>query len=262
MSGSVNMTVEEKEDAGTAKLYRMVTPEHICPFGLKAKDLLERKGFQVEDHLIENRDQQEAFKAEYNVKTTPQTFIGGQPIGGYTDLRQHFGLEVKDPDAKTYTPIIAIFSVAALMAIATVWFASGSVISIRTVELFVAISMCILAIQKLRDLDGFSNGFLGYDLLAQRHVRYAYIYPFVEGGAGVMMIAGGMAGLIAAPFALFVGTIGAWSVYKAVYIDKRDIKCACVGGGSNVPLGFISLSENLGMMAMALWVFVRFVSGF
>ena len=85
-------------------------------------------------------------------------------------------------------------------------------------------------------------------------MRYAYVYPFVEGGAGVLMIVGGLAGLVAAPFALFVGTIGAWSVFKAVYIDKRDIKCACVGGGSNVPLGFISLSENLGMMAMSIWM--------
>lgn len=261
MSGSVDMTVEEDAGADTAQLYRMVTPEHICPFGLKAKDLLERKGYKVEDHLLENRDQQDAFKAKHDVKTTPQTFIDGTRIGGYTDLRKHFGLEVKDPDAETYTPIIAIFAMAALMALATSWLASGSVLSIKTAELFVAISMCILAIQKLRDLDSFSNGFLGYDLLAQKHVRYAYIYPFIEGGAGVLMIAGGLAGLIAAPFALFVGTIGAWSVYKAVYIDKRDIKCACVGGGSNVPLGFISLSENLGMMAMAIWMIFKAAGG-
>lgn len=248
---------EQDNSERLAKLYRMVTPEHICPFGLKAKDLLERKGFTVEDHLLENREQQDAFKAKHDVKTTPQTFINGERIGGYTDLREHFDLEVKDPKAKTYTPIIAIFSMAALMAIAVSWLVSGDVLSIRTIELFVAISMCILAVQKLRDLDSFSNGFLGYDLLAQRHVRYAYVYPFIEGGAGVMMIAGGLAGLIAAPFALFVGTIGAWSVFKAVYLDKRDIKCACVGGGSNVPLGFISLSENLGMMAMAIWMFVK-----
>jgi glutaredoxin len=235
----------------------MVTDEHICPFGLKAKDLLEREGFDVEDHLLENREQQDAFKDEHDVQTTPQAFIGGERIGGYDDLRRHFNLEVKDPDAETYTPIIAIFSVAALMAFAVSWTNVGSLLTLRSIELFVAISMCILAIQKLRDLDGFSNGFLGYDLLAQRHVRYAYVYPFVEGGAGVLMIAGGLAGIIAAPFALFVGTIGAWSVFKAVYIDKRDIKCACVGGGSNVPLGFVSLSENLGMMTMSVWMVAK-----
>ena len=56
------------------------------------------------------------------------------------------------------------------------------------------------------------------------------------------------------PVALFIGSVGAFSVFKAVYIDKRDIKCACVGGASNVPLGFVSLTENLMMIAMAIWL--------
>jgi hypothetical protein len=45
-------------------------------------------------------------------------------------------------------------------------------------------------------------------------------------------------------------------VFKAVYIDKRQLKCACVGGSSNVPLGFVSLTENLGMVAMGVWMLV------
>jgi hypothetical protein len=48
--------------------------------------------------------------------------------------------------------------------------------------------------------------------------------------------------------------IGAVSVIKAVYVDKRELKCACVGGDSNVPLGFLSLTENVMMVAMALWM--------
>jgi hypothetical protein len=38
--------------------------------------------------------------------------------------------------------------------------------------------MCVLAILKLRDVEGFSNMFLGYDLLARRWVPYSYVYPF------------------------------------------------------------------------------------
>ncbi len=60
------------------------------------------------------------------------------------------------------------------------------------------------------------------------------------------------------PATLFIATIGAISVIKAVYIDKRDIKCACIGGGSSVPLGFISLTENLMMIAMAVWMLVKY----
>ena len=54
-----------------------------------------------------------------------------------------------------------------------------------------------------------------------------------------------------------IGGIGAISVIKAVYIDKRELKCACVGGSSNVPLGFVSLTENLMMLGMGLWMLVR-----
>ena len=94
--------------------------------------------------------------------------------------------------------------------------------------------------------------------MAQKWVRYAYIYPFIEGLAGVAMLtAVPELALIAAPLALFIGTVGAISVFKAVYIDKRELKCACVGGNSNVPLGFVSLSENLAMMGMSIWMLVK-----
>jgi hypothetical protein len=69
------------------------------------------------------------------------------------------------------------------------------------------------------------------------------------------MVAGALTWL-SAPLALFIGAIGAVSVFKAVYIDRRQLKCACVGGASNVPLGFVSLTENLMMVGMALWMWL------
>jgi hypothetical protein len=66
---------------------------------------------------------------------------------------------------------------------------------------------------------------------------------------------------LAATAALFVATVGAISVFKAVYIDKRELKCACVGGGSNVPLGFVSLTENLMMMGMAIVMLAQIANG-
>lgn len=239
-----------------ATLYRMKTPQHICPYGLKSRGLLRRKGYKVDDHLLTSREETDAFKAKHDVKTTPQTFIDGQRIGGYDDLRKFFGLPQKDKDAKTYTPVIAIFASAVLMALAVSWAAFGTLLTMRAAEWFIAISMCLLAVQKLRDIDSFSMTFLGYDLLARRYVRYAYVYPFAELFAGVLMIAGALT-WFAAPLALFIGSIGAVSVYKAVYIEKRDLKCACVGGNSNVPLGFVSLLENVMMVAMAVWILVK-----
>jgi glutaredoxin len=236
-----------------AALYRMVTDTHTCPFGLKAKDLLRRKGFSVEDHWLRTRDETDAFKAQHQVKTTPQIFIEGQRIGGYDDLRRHLGTAVADPKAVTYKPVLAVFAVAALMALAASEAALGSPFTIHAARWFISFSMCVLAILKLQNIETFSSMFLGYDLLARRWVPYAYIYPFAEALAGVLMAADRLAWL-SVPVAAVIGGIGTVSVFKAVYIDKRQLKCACVGGGSNVPLGFVSLSENLMMLAMAAWM--------
>lgn len=237
----------------TATLYRMVMEHHVCPYGLKAKDLLQRSGYQVDDRWLRTREETDRFKEKHGVKTTPQTFIAGDRIGGYDDLRRHLGKRVKDPKALTYTPVVALFTITALMALATSYAVFGTPFTIRAAEWFIAFSMAILAMLKLQDLESFSSMFLNYDLLARRWVPYSYIYPFAEGLAGVLMIAGALTWL-SVPVALFIGGIGAVSVFKAVYIDKRELKCACVGGGSNVPLGFVSLTENVMMVAMALWM--------
>ena len=244
---------EATETKKPAAIYRMVMPDHLCPYGLKAKALLERKGFEVDDHHLETHAETEAFQKKKGVETTPQIYIGGELIGGYDELREYFGHAVKAEGETSYAPVIAVFAVSFLMALATSWAAFGTVFTVRAVEWFIAIAMCILGIQKLQDIESFSTMFLNYDLLARRWVRYGYVYPFAETLAGVLMIAGALI-WVAAPLALFIGAVGAVSVFKAVYLDKRELKCACVGGNSNVPLGFISLTENLMMVAMAIWM--------
>jgi glutaredoxin len=240
----------------TATLYRMVMEDHVCPYGLKAKHLLESKGYTVDDHHLETREETDAFKEKHEVETTPQIWIGEERVGGYDGLREHFGEDVKQEGETSYQPVIAIFSVAALMALGLSYATLGSVVTVRSLEWFVAISVCFLAVQKLQDVESFSTMFLNYDLLAQRWVPYGRVYPFAEALGGILMLAGALLWL-AAPVMLFIGTVGAVSVFKAVYIDRREIKCACVGGNSNVPLGFVSLTENLFMVAMGIWMIVK-----
>lgn len=239
----------------TAKLYRMVTPKHICPFGLRSKDLLEREGYEVEDHQLSSRSETDAFKQQHDVETTPQTFINGQRIGGYDKLREFFGKGIAGQTGTTYTPVIAIFSVAALMTLGWQFASGNALLSLSSLLLFIAISMSFLAVQKLQDLYSFTQSFITYDLLAMRWLRYGYLYPFLEAYAGIGMIAG-LPALWVAPVSLFIGTVGAVSVFKAVYVDKRELKCACVGGDSNVPLGFVSLSENLFMIGGGLLMLI------
>lgn len=256
----VDGPAEARAKSGTerAALYRMAMPDHLCPFGLKSLSLLKRKGFEVVDHPFATREETDAFMRAHEVETTPQAFIDGRRIGGYDELKKHFGYKVRGEDETAYTPVIAIFAATALMALAIILNLYEGFPFLTWLKWFFAISMVALAIQKLQDVGGFVNMFLGYDLLARSYVPYGYVYPFAElyAGVGMMALIGAGSWLIwlVAPVGIFIGAIGSVSVFKAVYIDKRELKCACVGGGSNVPLGFISLSENLAMLGMGLWM--------
>ncbi|MFQ1700998.1 MauE/DoxX family redox-associated membrane protein [Loktanella agnita] len=249
----------------TASLYRMDMPGHLCPFGLKSRALLRLKGYEIDDNLLTSREEVDAFVAKHDVKTTPQTFINGKRIGGFEALKTHFGYTVRQEGETSYQPVIAIYAAAALIALAVLVNFAASHGLFAGLKIMFAMSMVLLAVQKLRDVDGFVNSFLGYDLLARRWVPYGYAYPFLELYAGVGMLAligqGSALIWLVAPVALMIGAIGAISVIKAVYIEKRALTCACVGGGSQVPLGFVSLTENLVMVGMALWMLGAFLTG-
>jgi glutaredoxin 3 len=84
---------QQKEGAmaerNRATLYRMVLPEHTCPFGLRALQLLEGAGFEVDDRLLSSREEVESFKEEHGLSTTPLIFIGEEKIGGCDDLEDY-----------------------------------------------------------------------------------------------------------------------------------------------------------------------------
>ena len=61
----------------TAILHRMVLPDHVCPFGLRAKAMLEQAGYDVDDRQMTSREEVDAFEEKEAVKTTPVTFIDG-----------------------------------------------------------------------------------------------------------------------------------------------------------------------------------------
>ena len=62
----------------TATLHRMVLPDHVCPYGVRAKEMLEQAGHTVDDQQLTSRDEVDAFMAREGVSTTPVTFIDGK----------------------------------------------------------------------------------------------------------------------------------------------------------------------------------------
>ncbi|MBD8640673.1 MULTISPECIES: glutaredoxin domain-containing protein [Sphingomonas] len=73
----------------TATLHRMVLPDHTCPFGVRAKQLLQAEGYDVDDQILRDRDTVEAFKTEHGIATTPLIVIDGETIGGCDDLERY-----------------------------------------------------------------------------------------------------------------------------------------------------------------------------
>jgi glutaredoxin len=78
--------VASMTESRRAILYRMVLPNHACPYGVRAKEMLEEAGYQVEDRVLRSRREVDAFLDEKGFATTPQVFIGENKIGGSDEL--------------------------------------------------------------------------------------------------------------------------------------------------------------------------------
>ena len=141
---------------------------------------------------------------------------------------------------KSFTPLIAVFGTSFLITITLN----------KNFQDFMGISICLLAMLKIMDIEAFGISFKKYDLISYRFKKWIYIYPFCE-----LLI--GISFLLSAPpssvilIAFILGIIGMASVFKAVYLDKLKLYCACVGGYAKTPLGIISFIENLLMAIMS-----------
>ena len=147
---------------------------------------------------------------------------------------------------KSFTPLIAVFGTSFLITITLN----------KNFQDFMGISICLLAMLKIMDIEAFGISFKKYDLISYRFKKWIYIYPFCE-----LLI--GISFLLTAPpssvvlIAFILGIIGMASVFKAVYLDKLKLNCACVGGYAKTPLGIISFIENLLMAIMSALILIK-----
>lgn len=79
-----------------ATLIRMVLADHECPFGVRAKDMLEKAGYTIDEHILSTREEVDAFKAERGLCTTPLIEIDGETVGGSKDLEDYLANALAD----------------------------------------------------------------------------------------------------------------------------------------------------------------------
>jgi hypothetical protein len=152
-----------------------------------------------------------------------------------------------------YIPLIVIVALTLLSAFAK-QFAYGDWSWMTWMHDFMGFFLVVFSMFKFFDMEGFSDGFQMYDLLAKRVRTYAYVYPFIELSLGLGYLSHWRPMLIYSA-TIFVLTFGSIGVLRALF-KGLDIECACMGTVLHVPLSTVALVEDLGMAAMAaamLW---------
>ncbi|MGI9550992.1 MAG: heavy-metal-associated domain-containing protein [Aurantibacter sp.] len=115
---------------------------------------------------------------------------------------------------------------------------------------FMGLFYVVFSFFKFLDLKGFPESFRMYDPLAKVFPSYGWIYPFIELALGLMFLMrfNVSVALITTIVILGITTIG---VTKTL-LDKKSIRCACLGTALNLPMTEATFIENAIMLVMAI----------
>lgn len=154
-----------------------------------------------------------------------------------------------DEPRTTYYPLILL--VAFLVGIVSlVELRAGTFVWERVMQNFMGGFFVTFSFFKLLDLQGFADSYRMYDVVAKKVPAYGYVYPFVELLLGVAYLIGFQ------PFATNLVTVVVMSVSSIGVIqsllEKRKIRCACLGTVFNLPMSTVTLIEDATMIAMAV----------
>ncbi len=149
-----------------------------------------------------------------------------------------------------YLPLLVVILMTILMSFAT-YAADLNVGNSSLMNKIMGFFLCLLAMFKLFNINGFADGFQMYDLIAKRYRNYAYSYPFIELSLGLAYLSN-FEPFITNIFTFILMTISALGVIKSLQ-KGMNIKCACLGTVLSVPLSTVSVVENVGMGLMAFF---------
>ena len=115
---------------------------------------------------------------------------------------------------------------------------------------FMGLFFIVFSFFKMLDLKKFPESFKMYDPLAKRVSIYGWMYPFIETALGLMFLMRFEIeiALIATLIVLSITTVG---VTKTL-LDKKSIRCACLGTALKLPMTEATFIENAIMIVMAI----------
>ena len=150
----------------------------------------------------------------------------------------------------TYKPLFIVFAFITGLATITAW-QHGQFNWMQWMNYFMGGFFITFSFFKLLDINGFADSYRTYDILAKKVYRYAFVYPFIELGLGIAYITGWQP-LFTNIVTLIVMGVSSVGVIQSV-LNKRKIRCACLGAVFNLPMSTITIIEDLLMAGMALF---------
>jgi copper chaperone CopZ len=149
----------------------------------------------------------------------------------------------------TYKPILLVFGFITTISLLSAFSANGFS-NMEFMRVFMSGFFLVFSFFKLLDLQGFADSYSMYDIVAKRFRSWGYIYAFVELGLGIAY-AVNFNPLVTNIVTLVVMSVSIIGVLQSV-LNKRKVRCACLGAVFNLPMSTITIIEDGLMISMSV----------
>lgn len=171
-----------------------------------------------------------------------------------SDLTVEVGNSLSETSSNQYYPLFLIAGFITLVAFLTSFQQGMYVAENFEIKMFLHNFMTgfflVFSFFKLLDVKAFAESFQMYDLLATKLPVYGKIYPFIELSLGILCLIHFQLYYVYLADIIIMG-FGALGVIKSI-LDKRKIRCACLGSVFNLPMSTITIIENSLMVLIGI----------
>ena len=155
---------------------------------------------------------------------------------------------------ETYKPILVVFAYITGITV-LIEVANDEFLWMRWMQNFMAAFFLVFSFFKLLDIKGFAESYFSYDIIAKRWMGWGYVYAFIELGLGLAFLLR-FNPLITNIVTFAVMSVSIIGVLQSI-LNKRKIRCACLGAVFNLPMSTITIIEDALMIAMSLLMVIK-----
>ena len=170
-------------------------------------------------------------------------------IGDYEMIENESEIQHNKFQLSTYKPLLLVIGFILLVSILSSYKTSFQLMN--WMNNFMGGFFMAFSFFKFLDLNGFSNSFATYDIIAKKWKGYGKIYPFIELGLGVAYLLA-IHSVITNTICILILTASTIGVIQAI-LSKKQIQCACLGTVFNLPMSTVTIIENFTMILMAIF---------